>query len=68
MIAVDRERCTGCGACMAACPSGAIRLVGSETGSYAEVDQEKCRKCEACLDACPEQAIMSEVETIWPVK
>ena len=62
MIAVDRERCTGCGACMAVCPSGAIRLVRSERGSYAEVDQAKCRHCEVCLNACPEQAIMSGVK------
>lgn len=47
---------------MAACPTGAIRLVESETGSYAEVDQEKCRNCEVCLEACPEQAIISQVE------
>jgi NAD-dependent dihydropyrimidine dehydrogenase PreA subunit len=62
MVHVDTERCSGCGACVAACPSGAIRLVESETGSQAEVDQGKCRDCEVCLEACPEQAIISQVE------
>jgi Fe-S-cluster-containing hydrogenase component 2 len=62
MISIDTEKCTGCGTCVDACPTGAIQLVLGESGTYAEVDQEKCRHCEACLDACPEQAIMSQVE------
>ena len=62
MITVDREKCTACGACVTACPTGAIHLVQGELGSYAEVDQTKCRHCEACLNACPEHAIVSTAE------
>jgi len=62
MVYVDSERCTGCGACVEVCPTGAVRLVEGETGRYAEIDQRECRSCEACVEVCPEDAIMSEVE------
>ena len=62
-VYVDATRCTGCGACVEVCPTGAIRLVASETGRYAEVNQSECRGCEACVEACPEDAIMAEGES-----
>jgi ferredoxin len=62
MIRIDHERCTGCGACVKVCPTGAIRLTKGETGSHAEIDEERCQECEACVAACPEEAILSGVE------
>ncbi len=54
MITINIERCTGCGACLEACPAGALYLVDGK----AMVDKALCRECEACLAACPHGAII----------
>jgi len=53
VIAIDVERCTGCGACVKVCPTGALYLVDGR----AALDGTLCRECEACLAACPTVAI-----------
>jgi ferredoxin len=53
VITVDQERCTGCGACVEVCPSGALYLVEGK----AAVDGALCHECEACLAACLSEAI-----------
>lgn len=60
MITIDIERCTGCGACLEACPTGALYLVDGK----AAVDNALCRECEACLQACPSEAITLTLEPV----
>jgi Fe-S-cluster-containing hydrogenase component 2 len=55
MLYVDETRCSGCGACVEVCTTGAISLGDGK----AVINQEQCSQCEACFDACPERAILS---------
>jgi NAD-dependent dihydropyrimidine dehydrogenase PreA subunit len=55
---IDVVRCTGCGACVRACPVGAIALVEGK----ARVDEDTCTGCQACLEVCPEEAIQPILE------
>ena len=50
---VDKEKCTGCGACIDACPLDAIEM----DGDVAVVNEDTCGDCGACVDVCPVEAI-----------
>jgi len=62
--AIDPGRCTDCGACLPACPEGAIsRQRKAELVQYV-VDHARCRlhhgkQCDRCLQACAAGAIVS---------
>lgn len=49
---VNQEKCTGCGACFAVCPSNAITLLKNST-FFPEINLEKCTKCLICEKVCP---------------
>ena len=54
-IIINKEECSGCGACMKACNVGAIYLVDEK----AHVDESLCTLCGNCIEVCPVQAIQS---------
>jgi len=49
---VDSARCTGCGACEAICPMGAIAV-----DATASIETSRCAGCGLCVDECPQEAI-----------
>ena len=57
IIRIDEEKCTGCGACAAACHEGAIKMIG---GKAKLTREDYCDGMGDCLPACPAGAISFE--------
>ncbi|MDD4237054.1 MAG: electron transfer flavoprotein subunit alpha [Desulfotomaculaceae bacterium] len=64
-VIIEKTHCTGCEACQASCPVGAIEI----DGGIATIT-DKCTCCGACVEECPVQAIKLENENnnIAPAK
>ncbi len=60
-ILIDRERCKGCGQCVAACPQNVLAS-GSRLNAHGFLPPEpaeprRCLGCRLCGIACPDLAI-----------
>ena len=55
-IVIDREKCSGRGECIKACPHNAITIADGK----AVLDENKCDSDGICIPACPESAISLE--------
>jgi len=54
-IAVDRDACTMCLACVGACPEGAI--IDNPEAPQLRLVESRCVQCGICAKTCPEDAI-----------
>lgn len=49
-----KEQCSGCTACYAICPQGAISMAEDDEGFlYSKIDADKCIRCYKCVNVCP---------------
>jgi len=49
-----KNKCTGCFACVNACPFGAISMKEDEYGElHPTINEAKCRRCYLCVKTCP---------------
>jgi electron transfer flavoprotein alpha subunit len=46
-IQIDKDKCTGCGRCLAVCPFGCMEVVERKA-----IIKEGCTVCGACRDVC----------------
>ena len=54
MKLADQLHCTGCGACMKACPKGAIHMQEDAAGfPTPQIDEKSCVDCGLCSKVCP---------------
>lgn len=50
LAVVDKSVCVACGACVKACPKGAVSVW---RGCYAQAEETKCVGCGLCAKTCP---------------
>jgi len=61
-VALDSEKCIGCGRCLEVCPHGVFVMEsgkesGKEGGKAIIVQKDRCMECGACALNCPAGAL-----------
>ena len=56
-ILVDKERCKGCGVCVASCPCDVLHLSAEVNSKGYPVAQDACTGCASCAIICPDSCI-----------
>lgn len=63
---VEKELCTGCGACSFACPKNCICMIEDDNGVvYPQIDHSICIECNKCKKTCP---LLSFVGFNYPIE
>ena len=55
-VAVDEQRCSGCGMCVYVCNYESARLTEVEGKTVSTTDMFRCKSCGMCVVACPSHA------------
>ncbi len=63
IIAIDEEKCVGCGRCVNSCPTGALEL---DDGKVKLRDERLCDGYGSCIAVCPSGALYIEVREAEP--
>lgn len=66
---VKEKLCKGCETCLGWCPSGAISMIPSKSGSknVASIDSKRCIGCGECILSCPTGAIQIQWNETIPI-
>ena len=56
-LALDVDKCVGCGICGTVCPHGVFEFAMGERGKAYLADKDSCMECGACALNCPTKAL-----------